>query len=154
MKTGVLAVVALAVSATAVVAASSGSIAIKDRRVHMKANGIAAGVIGAMLEGKSKFDVTKAARAARQIAHAGREFSKDFDWHFSANSKTGDTKAANAIWVDTEDFKSRAAALERDALAAVDAAAKGEADFKTAAGKMLGNCNECHDRYRLNPPKQ
>lgn len=124
--------------------------AIKMRREHMKSVGGAAKVIGAMLEGKEKFDAAKAGEAATTIAMVGDQFGKDFDKLFPATAKEGgDSTAAPAIWEKPDDFKKLAMALNADAAATATAAGQSEDAFKAAAGKMFGNCKSCHEVFRV-----
>jgi cytochrome c556 len=122
---------------------------IKSRREHMKGNGAAAKLLGGYLDGSVPFDAAKAAEATAAISKVGHEFADEFDEYFPDNSKTGDTKAAPAIWENKAEFKKLAEALEVDAAAASKAAAGGADAFKAAAGKMFGNCKGCHEKYKL-----
>ncbi len=137
------------VGITAIAWAADAPDPIKSRRDHMKLNGASAKVVGGFLDGSAPFDATKAAAETKSIADVGHEFSVEFEEYFPESAKTGDTKAAPAIWDAKDDFKAKAAALEVDATAAMKAAAVGADAFKAAAGKMFGNCKGCHEKYRL-----
>jgi cytochrome c556 len=143
------ALVAGAVGVTAIAWAADSPDPIKSRRDHMKSNGAAAKVVGGFLDGSVAFDPAKAADAAKIIADTGHEFSTEFDEYFPDTAKTGDTKAAPAIWDAKDDFKAKAAALEADATTAMKAAAGGADAFKAAAGKMFGSCKGCHEKYKV-----
>ena len=143
-----IAVVASSLAALAL-ASAADSDAIKNRRELMKSNGAAAKVIGAMLDGSAPFDAVKGVEAATTMAKAGHGFAAAFDAYFPDGSKTGDTKAAPEIWDNKDEFKKLAMSLETDATAAAAAAGKSKADFIAAAGKMFGNCKDCHEKYKL-----
>ncbi len=141
--------IAGAVGVTAIAWADNSSDPIKSRRDHMKSNGANAKIVGGFLDGSVAFDAAKAAEATKAVATVGHEFGVEFDEYFPDSAKTGDTKAAPAIWEDKDGFKKRALALEADATAASAAAANGADAFKAAAGKMFGNCKGCHEKFKL-----
>lgn len=131
------------------IAWAEGADPIKNRREHMKGNGENAKIVGGMLDGSVAFDAAKAAAATTAIGKVGHDFATEFDVYFPDSSKTGDTKAAPAIWDNKDEFKKFAGMLETDATAASTAAAGGADAFKAAAGKMFGNCKGCHEKYKL-----
>ena len=144
----VSAALAGAIGFTALAFAADADV-IAARRALMKANGGAAKVIGAMLDGSAKFDAAAADDGAKAMVAAGHGFGADFDKNFPDSTMTGDTKASPDVWKNKDDFKKLAMAFEADATAAVAAAAKGEGDFKAAAGKVFGNCKGCHEKYKM-----
>jgi cytochrome c556 len=137
----VLAIAALAVGVTAVVAQSDP---IAARKAMMKANGQSAGQGNKFMKGEEKFDLAKAQAIFAAYQKAAAEFGK----LFPENSKTGgDTAALPAIWENKADFDAKLAKLGADAK---DAAAKvkDEASFKAVFPEVQKNCGGCHQTYR------
>jgi cytochrome c556 len=84
------------------------------------------------------------------MSKLGHTFLTEFDKYFPDSSKTGDTKAAPALWDNRDDVKKLFASLETDAKALADAAASGGDAFKRAFDKLGGDCKSCHEKYKLN----
>jgi cytochrome c556 len=122
---------------------------IKMRRGLMKGNGEAGKLIGGIMEGSTPFDAAKVKDTVGNITKAGHEFGNNFDQYFPDSTMSGDTKASPDIWKNKDDFKKIALSLESDANAASSAADQGVDAFKAAAGKMFGNCKDCHEKYKL-----
>jgi cytochrome c556 len=136
----------LAVGVTAVVAQADS---IRARKDAMKAVGEATKPIGAMMKGEMPYDNAKAQEALKVYAMAAKSYHEGFDKLFPANSKEGgDTTAAPKIWEDTATFKAGLAKFAADATAA-QAVVKDEASFKAEFGKVMGNCKNCHDTFRV-----
>jgi cytochrome c556 len=136
----VLAVAALAIGVTAVVAQSDP---IAARKALMKANGQSAGQGNKFMKGEEPFDLAK----AQSIFANYQKASADFGKLFPANSKDGDTAALPAVWENKADFDAKLAKFGADAK---DAAAKvkDEASFKAAFPEVMKNCGGCHQTYR------
>ncbi len=143
------AVLVAGVVGVSAIAWADGGDPIKTRRAHMKDSGANAKIVGGFLDGSVAFDAAKAAEATAAVGKVGHDFADEFEEYFPDSSKTGDTKAAPAIWDNKAEFKTFAEALEKDAMAASKAAASGADAFKAAAGKMFGNCKGCHEKYKL-----
>ena len=136
----VLAVAALAIGVTAVVAQSDPLAA---RKALMKANGQSAGQGNKFMKGEEPFDLAKAQAIFANYQKAAADFGK----LFPDSSKAGDTAALPAVWQNKADFDAKLAKLGADAK---DAAAKvkDEASFKTAFPEVTKNCGGCHQPYR------
>ena len=133
----------------AAVALADGADAIKARRALMKQDGAAGKAMFEIMTGKVPFDAAQAAAATTEISKVGHTFASQFDEYFPDNSKTGDTKAAPALWDNKDEVKKLFASLETDATAATAAASKGADAFKAAAEKVGGDCKGCHEKYKL-----
>ena len=136
----VLAVAALAIGVTAVVAQGDP---IAARKALMKANGQSAGQGNKFMKGEEPFDLAK----AQAIFANYQKASTDFGKLFPDSSKAGDTAALPAVWENKADFDAKLAKLGADAK---DAAAKvkDEASFKAAFPEVMKNCGGCHQTYR------
>jgi cytochrome c556 len=136
----VLAIAALAIGVTAVVAQGDP---IAARKAIMKANGQSAGQGTKFMRGEEPFDLAK----AQAIFASYQKAATDFGKLFPDNSKGGDTAALPAIWENKADFDSKLAKFGADAK---DAAAKvkDEASFKTVFPEVQKNCGGCHQTYR------
>jgi len=122
---------------------------IKERRALMKQDGQTSKVLFDMAQGTTPFDAAKAAEAATTMSKLGHTFATEFDKYFPDSSKTGDTKAAPAIWDNKDEVKKLFVSLETDAKASADAAAKGVDAFKATFAKLGSNCKGCHEKYKL-----
>lgn len=137
----VLAVAALAIGVTAVVAQGDP---IAARKAMMKSNGQAAGQGAKFMKGEEPFNLAK----AQAIFATYQKAAADVGKLFPDNSKTGgDTAALPAIWEAKADFNAKLAKFGADAK---DAAAKvkDEASFKAAFPEVQKNCGGCHQTYR------
>ncbi len=118
---------------------------IQARQALMKKNGAAAKIAVEFLQGKTPYDAAKAAAAAKDIA----DDLTSFVTLFPEGSDKGDTTAAPTIWSDADGFKALAAKTVSDANAAVAAAPNGLDAFKTAFAVIGGDCQACHQKYRV-----
>ncbi len=141
MKRLAVSAVALALSASVVMAA--GADAIKERRQLMKANGEATKPIVAMMKGQSPFDLATVQTALKTYLNAAEKMPA----LFPPDSKTGDTNALPAIWDNKADFDARFKKLGDDATADL-AAITDEATFKATMPAIYKNCGGCHEKYR------
>ncbi len=141
MKRLAVSAVALALSASVVMAA--GADAIKERRQLMKANGEATKPIVAMMKGQSPFDLATVQTALKTYLNAAEKMPA----LFPPDSKTGDTNALPAIWDNKADLDARFKKLGDDATADL-AAITDEATFKATMPAIYKNCGGCHEKYR------
>ena len=136
----VLAVAALAIGVTAVVAQGDP---IAARKAVMKTNGQAAGQGNKFMKNEEPFDLAKA-----QVIFANyQKAATDFGKLFPDNSKSGDTAALPVVWENKADFDAKLAKFGADAKAAA-AKVKDEASFKTEFPEVMKNCGGCHQTYR------
>jgi cytochrome c556 len=137
----VLAVVAVVVGVTAVVAQSDP---IAARKQLMKDMGAATKTGAGMAKGEAPYDQTK----AQQILATYIDVSTKAPTLFPDNSKTGgDTAALPAVWQNMGDFKGRFDKMAAEAKAA-QTSVKDLDTFKSAFGGLTKNCGGCHETYR------
>ena len=138
----IAAVAALAIGATVVVAQDNP---IVKRKEWMKSNGTFTKEPAEMLQGRTKFDLTKVQAALNNYI----ETAKIVPALFNEKSKPGeDTTASPKIWEDMAGFKAAFEKFGKDAETA-KAAIKDEASFKAEFPKVLPNCKSCHDAFRV-----
>jgi cytochrome c556 len=151
MRKILIALSALALSATAVTAANEGDqAAIDARRALMQANGAAAAVSAAMMKNELAYN----AAVAKSAIATFRAVSLSLGEHFPEGTHSMEgTKASPAIWEKAGDFAAAIAKLQADTAAASQASGKdGPADlaaFQAAVGPVLGDCKSCHEAFRL-----
>ena len=136
----VLAVAAIALAATAVIAQQQDPIA--ARKALMKANGQAAQLGNKMAKGEEPFTVEKgksvfAAYQKVSTAHA----------LFPEGSKTGDTAALPAVWENKADFEAKLTKLANEAKTAEGKVTDLDS-FKAQFTEVQKNCGACHQTYR------
>jgi cytochrome c556 len=127
------------------VAAVAADDPIQARQALMKKNGGAAKIAFDMAGGKAPFDAATAAAAMKTI----QDDMVEFVTLFPEGSDQGDTKASPSIWTDMAGFKAAADKLVADAKTAEAAAATGAEAFGAALGAVGGDCQGCHQTYRL-----
>ena len=135
----VLAVAALAVGITAVVAQQDP---IAARRAIMKANGQQAGIGSKMVKGEEPFSLEKAQKIFATYQDVAKAHAL-----FPDSSKTGDTNALPAVWENKADFEARLTKLATEAKAA-EGAVKDLDSFKAQFTEVTKNCGGCHQTYR------
>jgi cytochrome c556 len=136
----VLAVAALSMGATALVAQSDP---IAARKAIMKANGDQNRIGTEMIEGKRPFNVDAAKKVFSTFADSEKAKSLWPD-----NSKTGgDTASLPAIWENKADFEAKLVKFSADAKAAA-AATTNLDSFKAQIVEVRKNCGGCHRPYR------
>lgn len=140
-------VAALAVSQTGLADADHDQSAhegiYKERADTMKSFGGAAKTTGAMLKGKTPFDLAKARAAGQLVA----DKASTIPALFPEGTNAGESEALPIIWQDWEGFTAAAKLLgER---AGVLAAAEDQAAVGAAFGAMIKACGGCHKTYRL-----
>jgi cytochrome c556 len=121
---------------------------IAQRKDLMKANGAAARLGTQMARAEAPFDLAK----AREIFTGIAERLERFPELFPENSRAGgDTHAAPRIWEDMAGFRMAAAKIVQDAGGAARATTD-LASFQSNFQRVGGDCNACHQTYRINPP--
>ncbi len=136
----VLAVAALSLGATALIAQSDP---IAARKAIMKANGDQNRIGTEMIEGKQPFNLDAAKKIFTTFADTEKVKALWPD-----NSKTGgDTAALPAIWENKADFEAKIAKFIVDAKAA-GAATTNLDTFKAQMTEVRKNCGGCHQTYR------
>jgi cytochrome c556 len=126
-------------------AASAQNLAvIKERQGHLEAMGKAVKEPTQMYKGEAEFDLDKIKKALAVIQEKAPLLPK----LFPDDSKKGeDTEALPAIWENKKDFEDRYPKLATDAKAASEAITD-EETFYDQWEKVMGNCSECHKKYR------
>ncbi len=117
---------------------------IAARKAILRSFGAASRDPGQMLRGDAAFDLAKVQASLKVFAEGAAKLPA----LFPESSKTGDTKAAPAIWTEKDKFDALAAKLASDAAAAAGSI-KDEASFKATMPEVLGTCSACHRSYRL-----
>ena len=136
----VLAVVIVALGATALVAQTDP---IKARKDLMEGNGKQSKAGNEMIQGKQPFNLD----AAKKVFATFQETGEKGPALFPDTSKTGKTAALPAIWENKTDFDARLAKLSTDSKAAIDAT-KDLDTFKAQFTEVTKNCGGCHQVYR------
>jgi cytochrome c556 len=138
----VLAVAAVALGVTAVVAQSDP---IAARKALMKSNGDQAKIAGAMVKGEAPFDLAKVQVVFTTFADSAAKLPA----LFPDNSKTGgDTAALPAIWENKADFDAKMAAFGKNATAAKTEIKDADALKAKWGAFAKENCGGCHEKYR------
>src|SRR5690349_2539473 len=134
----VLAVAAITIGVTAVVAQSDP---IAARKGLMKNMGAATKTGGQMAKGEVPYDQAK----AQEIFATYIDVADKMPNLFPDNSKTGgETTAAPKIWEDQSGFKAGFAKLKTEATAA-KGSVKDADTFKASFGGLTKNCGGCHE---------
>lgn len=118
---------------------------IAARKALMQGNGTAMKAVVPMLKGEIEYNPVVAELAMRHLEGTGFALPK----FFPDDSKTGDTKAAPAIWERRAEFEAAAEKLAKTSMAAVEAAKGGLDSFKASFGAVAENCKNCHQEFRL-----
>ncbi len=121
--------------------------AIADRKAVMKMKvGASMGVLGKTAKGEMDFDAAAVLAAFTTM----REGAGGFGDLFPAGSETGgETTASPKIWEDMEGFKAKLAKFTGDLDSAITAAPADKDAFMAAFGPVAGNCQSCHEAYRV-----
>lgn len=139
MKKYVIAVALLALGSS-----SAFADAIKERRDLMKATGAATKALVPFAKGEAPFD----AAAVKVQLEAYVNSATKFGALFPDDSKSGgDTTASPKIWEDKAGFQAAIDKFLADTNAAM--AATDTASFGAAFGKVTGNCQSCHEVFRV-----
>ncbi len=137
------------IAALGVIVAAAGANAAEDpiaqRKTLMDANGAAAGAGVAMLKEQVPFNPG----IAKSVFATMRAVAATYGDYFPAGSDTGDTKASPKIWEDAAGFAAALQKFQKDTDAALAAKVQDLNSFKTAFGQAAGNCQDCHDAFKL-----
>lgn len=146
MKSTILALSALALTAAIPMQTQAADDPILTRQALMKSVGAATKASGAIVKGEADYDPVTGDLAMRVMHSAAAGFSH----FFPEGSETGNkTEASPEIWKDMAGFLAAAKKFEADAAAAVEIAGKGEDQFKEAFLSVVANCKSCHEKYRV-----
>ncbi len=123
---------------------------VATRKAIMQANGAAAGLSAGMM--KQEIDYQPALGKAAITTFNATAHS--FDSFFPEESRGAEgSTAAPAIWEDMDAFKARMADFLQKTEAAAEVSGKdGPADLATFQGAVqpiLGECKECHEKFRV-----
>lgn len=119
---------------------------VKERRDQMEVNKNAAGILFAMVSGRSDFDADVVKKQARAVAGTGGEAMTSL---FPEDSLIEPTEALPTIWENWDEFSSLADELVTRA-GALESAADDGAEAAQAAFQALGDtCNSCHTKFRI-----
>lgn len=138
-------ILSLAMVAAAMSVASADPIA--DRKALMKERGGLVGQIAPIAKGEQPFDAAKVAEVFAALQANAEKY--DVDALFTADSKTGDTKASPKIWDDMAGYKAAADKYKADVTAAAAAKPQDLDAFRAEFGKVTANCGGCHQAWRL-----
>lgn len=116
-----------------------------EREAAMKKIGHAAGALGAIAKGKSKYDAATVKSSLETISAT----IKTFPGLFPAGSEKADKAASPKIWENKADFEAHATKLGADADALVAALPADQKAVGAALGKLGETCGACHQSYRL-----
>lgn len=142
-----MAFISLMVGAT--VAAAQNIDVIKERREALDAMGKMAKQTGKMLKGETDFDLAKVKEALAVFQEKSAKLPDLFPEDSKTGGDTDETKtdALPAIWDNKDDFVKRfetLASMAKDAEAGIT----DEFEFQEKFPKVVGNCGECHKKYR------
>lgn len=123
--------------------------AVKARKGLMQMNGINAGVLFAMAQGKRDYDAEAAEAAAGNIVLLA-SINQSLLWPEGTDAEAlpGQTRALPAIWTNYPDIEGKAKAWLEAAQAVEAAAGNGLEALQAAVGPLGGTCKDCHDDYR------
>jgi cytochrome c556 len=104
------------------------------------------GPVGAMVKGEIPFDAKAVELRASRLAEIAPMILEGFP----ADSQTGaPTKAKPEIWQNMDDFRAKAADLERATAKFAQTAKSGDPKQVAAGlGEVGGACKACHDKYK------
>jgi len=119
---------------------------VATRQNLMKSNGAAVRMLTQMVRGEQPYDAAKAEIAMRSI-HA---VAAGFRFHFPEGSTGGNTAAAPRIWEDKAGWQAANEKFEADSFAAIGPSGQGADQLRTAFQTVAGNCQSCHQNYRIN----
>lgn len=123
--------------------------AVKARQGLMDMNGINAGVLFAMAQGKRDYDAEAAKTAAGNIVLLA-SINQNNLWPegTDADALPSQTRALPAIWTNYPDIEEKAKAWLAAAQAAESAAGNGLEALQAAIPALGASCKACHDDYR------
>jgi cytochrome c556 len=119
--------------------------AIKYRQSALFVMGQHFGPLAAMAQGKIPYDKDAAARNAAIVEFMSK---LPFD-RFTPGTEQGNTKAKPEIWLEMEDFKSKAEKMQGEVAKLAEIANGGDFNaLKAQVGETGKACKACHDKYR------
>lgn len=121
---------------------------IKKRQALMDRVGKAADQASKMLKGELPYDAAQLEAGMKMISGSADEFVTLFP-DGSEPAPGVETDALPEIWLDKEDFASRAAKLKEDAAKAAAAAPGGMEAFVPTFVALGQTCSGCHEKYRV-----
>lgn len=136
-----------AISALALAATAASADPIADRKALMKANGKAAGQLGAIAKGEQPYDAAAVLAALTTISENAQKI--DVATMFPAGSDQGDTTASPKIWEDMAGFQAKIDKFKADTAAAVAAPPQDVDAVKATLGAVGSNCGGCHETFRV-----
>jgi len=117
---------------------------IKYRENVMKSQGAHLAAAAAIIQGKVDFK-----SQLREHTRALAASTKDIPVLFPKGSDFGETKALDAVWQKTAEFKKDAEHAHKMAVALDNAVAKGDTkSYPMHLKAMLDSCKECHKDFR------
>jgi len=119
---------------------------IADRQAEMKNNGKNIGMLVKMTKGEVPFDAAEVIKALESMKSTTANYAELFP---KGSETGGDTEASPKIWEDPEGFKAALAKFHTDIDAAIAAAPQDAAALGPVLGSVGGNCNACHESYRI-----
>lgn len=117
---------------------------IAQRQALMKSSGAEAKVGAQMARGAMPFDADR----AKKIFSVYADKAAKLPALFPEDSKTGDTRAAAAIWEKPDQWKAEIAKFAADAQKGLQATDL--ESFKVAFGATGKDCGSCHETFRKN----
>ncbi len=134
------------IAAGVMVAGSAHADAIADRKATMKGVGGAMGTLVRMVRGQADFDAQAALAAFTTMNNATTGFVDLFP---EGTETGGKTTVSAKVWEDRAGFEAAVNKFAGDTAAAVAAAPADLDALKAAFGPVAGNCNACHEVYRI-----
>lgn len=144
MKFRLIVSTAVALSLGASFAFASGNLK-EDREAAMKGIGGAMGALVKIAKGENPYDA-EVVKASLSTMSAN---AKSFPDLFPSADAVVDPEASPKIWETMDDFKAKSAKLAADADAALAALPADAAAVGAALQTLGGNCQSCHEAYRL-----
>jgi len=141
-KTALATVIALA--ATTAGFAYATNPAVQARQEAMQSFGADLKVVMPMMQGAVPFDAAKAQEALAAMQAKAAELPALFEAH----EKDPESKAADSIWDNWDDFTTKADALHT--AAAAGATVDSLEALQTAMGPINAACKACHMSYKTN----
>ncbi|MCG6113658.1 MAG: cytochrome c [Mesorhizobium sp.] len=125
----------------------AGADIIDDRQANMKERGDVMRILGPIAQGQQPFDAEVVLAALERLNE--NALGENIMEYFPEGSETGgDTRAAPAIWEDTETFVRIESTYATNVQAAVDAGPEDLDGFRAAFGPVAAQCGACHERFR------
>lgn len=120
---------------------------VEDRKEIMKSVGKAIKAAVPMAKGEVPFDAAAATAAMKTMNEGAEKFVALFP---EGSGDHPETEASPKIWENKDDFAAKANDLKTASAEAIEAAGKGQEEFKAALfGSVVKTCKGCHDAYRV-----